>query len=49
VHVVGIIAAGGATPVARFKDGMREHGLIEGENVVFHERITHGDSTRLAG
>jgi putative tryptophan/tyrosine transport system substrate-binding protein len=49
VHVVGIVAAGGATPVARFREGMRECGLIEGENVVFHERIAHGDSTRLAG
>ncbi|MBW7969055.1 ABC transporter substrate-binding protein [Bradyrhizobium sp. BR 10289] len=49
VHVVGIMAAGGAPPVARFKDGMRERGLVEGENVVFHERIAHGDSTRLAG
>jgi putative ABC transport system substrate-binding protein len=28
---------------------MRERGLVEGENVVFHERIAHGDSTRLAG
>jgi putative tryptophan/tyrosine transport system substrate-binding protein len=49
VHVVGIMAAGGAPPVARFKDGMRERGLAEGENVVFHERIAHGDATRLAG
>ncbi|MCC8974314.1 hypothetical protein H8B01_28585 [Bradyrhizobium sp. Cham227] len=49
VPVVGIIAAGGTPPVARFKDGMREHGLIKGENVVFHERITYGDSTKLAG
>ena len=49
VHVVGIMAAGGAPPVARFKDGMRERGLAEGENVVFHERIAHGDATRLSG
>jgi putative tryptophan/tyrosine transport system substrate-binding protein len=49
VHVVGIVAAGGAPPVARFRDGMRECGLVEGENVVFHERIAHGDSTILAG
>jgi len=49
VPAVGIIAAGGTPPVARFKDGMREHGLVEGENVVFHERISHGDSTKLAG
>ena len=27
---------------------MRELGLVEGENVVFHERIAYGDSTRLA-
>lgn len=46
--VVGIIAAGSAPPVARFKEGMREHGLVEGENVVFHERIAYGDSTKLA-
>ncbi|MHC2462480.1 ABC transporter substrate-binding protein [Bradyrhizobium embrapense] len=49
VPVVGIIAAGGAPPVARFKEGMREHGLVEGENVVFHERIAYGESTKLAG
>ncbi|WP_375778661.1 ABC transporter substrate-binding protein [Bradyrhizobium sp. ma5] len=49
VSVVGIIAAGGAPPVARFKEGMREHGLVEGENVVFHKRIAFGDSTKLAG
>jgi hypothetical protein len=28
---------------------MRELGLVEGENVVFHEGIAYGDSTRLAG
>src|SRR5690242_15964401 len=49
VHVVGIIAAGGPAPVARFKDGMREHGLIESENVIVHERIAHGNATKLAG
>lgn len=49
MSVVGIIAAGGAAPVARFKDGMREYGLVEGENVVIHERITYGDTTKLAG
>ena len=28
---------------------MRQRGLVEGKNVVFHDRISHGDSTKLAG
>lgn len=48
-RVVGIIAAGGHLPVERFKHGMRELGWVDGENIVYHDRISHGDSTKLAG
>lgn len=49
IAVVGIMSAGRAAPVERFKDGMRLHGFIEGRNVMFHARVAHGDATRLAG
>ena len=46
--VVGIMTAGREEPVARFKAGMREHGFVEGDNIVFQVRSAHGDAAKLA-
>src|SRR4051812_33047966 len=49
VPVVGIMAAGAPGPVESFKAGMRDCGFIEGQTVRYESRVSHGDSTRLAG
>ncbi len=45
---VGIIASGGG-PVAQFKAGMQQHGLVEGRNIRFETRLARGDSGKLVG
>ena len=48
VHRIGILAAGAASGDEAFRQGLREYGWIEGQNIVLEYRWAEGDFARLA-
>lgn len=50
VYRIGILSSGQATtpPVAAFRQGLRELGWVEGQNIVIDYRITEGGLDRLS-
>ena len=48
VHRIGVLAAGTASGDEAFRQGLREYGWIEGQNIVLEYRWAEGDFARLA-